>query len=389
MRLLMTLCLLTTLPAIAQATATATSTQKALPHSSLQTEVGAPTRAEREWTSSWRLQLASSTIDSVDTSAKMVRLRLDAKVKYLLSDDLRLLVAPSARLQTGSAQVPDPRMAPTNQLILNEAVLAWTPFSALVFKAGALDEGQIHAPVLLDSRPFPGARAAALWGDKEFRGGIVGEASVPTSTSLSTNQGAKEPTPDFSSVGLLLDNPDRDGFGFNVYAGAYAFRNLPSSVAADSALLGNNFTRPTPNEAIFATGFRGLEARARLNAPVYGRLSTTLFGSATQNSDAPAGMNTGWNGGGGFRYGWSRFTDVVVTGEAFRLEMDSAPASLNGEQFSGTNRNGYAFETGLSFGKRKTLVVGRYGESELIYQNSPQNREKFFLLKVETSYADF
>ncbi|MBX2986902.1 MAG: hypothetical protein KF802_03305 [Bdellovibrionaceae bacterium] len=357
----------------------------------LQTRLSAPAPAAApDWVKQWRMELSGRDFDSRETSTKLVNFRFDLQLKYRLSEDVLLKIAPAARLQSGATQSSDGRLSPENKIYFREASALWRAGSFALLKAGALDMGETHSPLLLDPRPFPAARAQISYGDGDWRLSLLAEGAVPTTVGLNTNQGEKEPTPVFQSYSLRHDWKSGPLWKGMLRAGAFAFSALPTSLANDSRLLGNTVDTVSDTESRFRERYAGVEAQGELRFPLPGPVDGRLRASHVRNTSAPDGFNQASQFAADLTWRWDTRRDLLLGAEAFRAEPDAAVASFVQDAYSGTNRAGYRVDAGIAFGKRKAArLVGGAGESQLIYQNSPQSRERFVIMKLETDYADF
>lgn len=170
--------------------------------------------------------------------------------------------------------------------------------------------------------------------------------------------------------------------------GSFIYSNLPSGTSNDSAILGNTVLRLADSESAFIYQYQGYEALASVHFPL-GRWDGDFTTSGLENTAAPAGKNAAWMTKGRIKIPWNSKLDLLAGGEAYHIESDSAVASFVDDSYLGTNRNGYAAEAGVAFGKHKIRLVGHLGESDVIVQNDPQSRDQYFVLKLESDYADF
>ncbi|MBX3041470.1 MAG: hypothetical protein KF789_12250 [Bdellovibrionaceae bacterium] len=357
--------------------------------SQLKTQVPSEGRKNSDWNGRWKFSLAGQDYDDQKTTSTLVNFRFEAMIRYYLSEDLLFKVTPMARLQSGTTQSSRGELSPENRIYFNEASATWRALSFAFLKAGALDQGESHTPLLVGSRPFPGARASLLFGDRTIRYGLVAETAIPTAVSLTTNQNEKEPTPTLSSAGLRFDWTDGDLWKFSAKAGAFEYKNLSTSIASSSFLLGNEVDAVSDTEFRFNKPYKGFEAMMKFEFPLFGSLDGSLHGEVVQNTSAPAKENLAWRAGGGLSMQWNSRLSLLLQGESFRIEPDAAVASFVDTGFSGTNRNGYRVESGIIFGKTRSKVLAGFSESNLIYVNDRQSRDRFVQIKLETGYADF
>ncbi len=341
------------------------------------------------WKARWKIGLSGSQSRSENTAAHLVDFSSDFDLKYFFDPSFYISISPSLQFQTGSTQSPDPGTQPANSVQFNEASANWKPTTWSHLLAGALDQGARHSRLLIGSRPFPGARSQLEFGEDKLLARVAAETAIPTSSSLSTNANQIEPTPSFNSAQLELEGKPSVRGHWLMGAGVFAYENLPSAMAYESSFRGNTVDRLTDTHSVFREHYRGVEGRVLADLPVIKRVSLKLNAEGLQNTAVQSGLNQAWAAGGGLGFRWDRSTDIAITGEAFRIEPDAAVASFISGDFGSTNRVGYAGELKLSFQKGRYNISTRAGESELIFVNSPQSRERFFLVRLETGYVDF
>lgn len=341
------------------------------------------------WEARWKLELAGQDYDNEQSASKLVNVRLQTTARYFLTEDLLFKISPTARLQSGATQSSQGELSPDNRVYVNEASATWRALPFTFLKAGAMDQGELHTPLVVGSRPFPGARLSFLFGDRHVRYGLVGETAIPTSVALTTNQSEKESTPTLNSVFLRFDWRGNEIWSASAKVGAFEFRNPNSAMAASGFLLGNEVDAVSDTEYRFNKDYRGLQAQFSVQFPLMGPFDGRLNAEAAQNTGAASGENQAWRAGGGVRGRWNARTDLLASGEVFRIEPDATIAGFVDSAYSGTNRNGYRFELGMAFGPRKTKVLVGFSESDLIYLNDRQSRDRFAQVKLEMGYADF
>lgn len=345
----------------------------------------APTSTAKTSPTAWKMGLSGVNAKNLEQEASLVHMRLDLRSQFSLSETLLLRLEPAANLATGSTQSYAGELRPENRVFLTEASAEWTAHEFFQTRAGALNMAPVHTRLLLGEQTFPALRLQA--GDQSWQ--LRAESAIPTSVALTTNQGDKEPLPQFQSLSLLWSNQESDGLGQEVLLGGFSYSQLPSSVANESGLKGNRVVRLTDLDVRFASSFRGWEARWRSGFALGSRWRLFARLEALRNLESTESLGQSQLASARVVYRWDRRTDLLVGAESFRLGPDSVPAAYTDTSFSGTNRVGYAVEAGLRFGARKTLLRLKGGESQVLFENPPQSRENFILMQLETAYAQF
>lgn len=343
----------------------------------------------RSWDGGWKASLSGQNYEDHQNSSALVNFRIETQFRYTLDNNLLLKVSPLARLQSGATQSSQGTLSPENKLYFREASATWRALPFAFLKAGALDQGETHTPLLLDSRPFPATRVSLLSKSSVSRFGVSAEAAVPTSVGLSTNQAEKESMPQLVSAQLRWQWTPSPLWETSIRAGVFEYRNLTTGIAADSYLLGNEADALSDTEYRFNKKYQGAEALIRSSFPLGGPLAGELALDGLQNSGAVAGENTAWRAGINIIYAWDLRTKWFGGIESFRVEPDAAVASFVDTRFSGTNRNGYAAEVGVEFGKSRSRIRAGLRESNLIYANDRQGKDRSMYIGLETGYAEF
>lgn len=350
------------------------------------TEV-APSHPSRDrFKAEWRLRLGGADIRDESQQSKTVTLRADVKSRYTLLPKLQLDFQPSISLETGQRQTTDGANESDNRLYLNQAAAHYSPTGFLRFSAGALNQRYSHAHLLVDNIAFPAVRAEMLSRLGSFRLGAAAETAIPTSTSMSTNTKDLEETPSLHSAQLkMIFAPNRKTYWKNS-VGYFVFQNLPSAVAHQSRLLGNDVLQISEAQYSFIYKFAGIEVSSEFNFEATSYLDFNGYAEYLQNLQAPAGLNQAYNVGLAGTVKTSANTKVSLGLSHFRVEPEAAVSYFNASVFE-TNRVGYSLDSYISFRKEGFKLGARFIDSQVIYLREPQSREKTLLLMLETFYA--
>jgi len=353
-----------------------------------QSRMDLPT-AEKEsrFAAEWRLRLSGSDVHDEQSQSKIVDIRAEFKARYLLSNSLQLDVQPTVRLQSGQTQSVDGADKPENKITLNQAAVHYLPVSALRFSAGALNQRHMHSEILLDRIAFPAARAEALLKTNNFKTSLALESAIPTSTSLSTNTKELEPTPSLNTVALKFNWQAAKNLYWKTTGGYFIYNNLPSSVAKQSGLLGNEVEKISDAQYAFTYKYEGYEASTEFEFPVFSALDINAGAEYVQNQKAPSEQNSAYRYYLNGEFHLSKNMDLTLGGGYFSVAPEAAVAYFNATGFE-TNRVGYSMESSLAFNKERFLIGVRYTDSEVMYSNAIQSREKTWFIKLETFYAD-
>jgi len=344
-------------------------------------------KKDQKFSADWRLRLYGVNDNDEQTQAKYVALRLDLRSKYILTSSLVLDLQPSLRLVSGTNQSIDGADTLENRFLLNQAAAHYTPVDGFRLSAGALNQRYMHSRLLIDEISFPAARAMGYFKNSAFDTGLAIESAIPTSTSLSTNTKDLEPTPSLNSAMLFFNWGDHERF-WKTRAGYFIYKDLPSAVAQQSKILGNNSVGSLSDADYFFTQkYQGIEASTEVQVPVITSLDFTAEADYLRNDQVSAEDSTAWLGGAGTIIHFSRNIDWSLKGIYFSIAPEAAVAYFNARNFE-TNRVGYGLETYLSFKKEGFKLGLEYKDAEVMFENPVQSRQRTLWIKLETFYVN-
>lgn len=336
---------------------------------------------------SWHLLLWGEDSKDQFNQSKLTLMRLDLTTSYQLTEWAKLNISPTLKSLSGHAQTQKEMDANRDSIILRNASADFTILKNTVLSAGALNQFKLHTPLLLGDRAFPAARITVNPETSAgFQAGAFVQSAVPTSASLTTNTKEFEPTPSFQSAGLMLNYQGRTVTWQN-HVNGFEYRNLSTTVATESGLLGNTVYTINSTDSAFTYNYRGLDLSTDLKIDWDSRWASHIGAFGVQNSAAPQGLNQGYLLHACIDYvANSKFTFTPIY-EFYRIEPDASVASYSSSNLE-NNRVGYGIQLKGSFSKRFSLRLGG-GEREAIYQNAAQSRERYYELGLETFDAKF
>lgn len=344
-------------------------------------------KKESKFSAEWRLRLSGSDMHDEQSQSKVVDIRAEIKAKYLLSSSLQLDIQPTLRLQSGQTQSVDGADKPENKITLNQAAAHYLPFQGFRLSAGALNQRHMHTQLLMDNLAFPAARMEGLLKYGNFKTSLAVESAIPTSTSLSTNTKELEPTPSLNSAALKLNWQASKNLYWKTTAGYFVFNNLPSAVAQQSRLLGNEVDKISDAQYVFMNKYEGIQASTEFEFPVLSALDINIGGEYLINQKATSDNNQAYRFFANSEIHLTKNMGLIIGGSYFSVAPEAAVAYFNATGFE-TNRVGYAAESALSFNKEGFLVGLKYVDAEVMFANTVQSREKTLFIKLETFYAD-
>jgi len=338
----------------------------------------------------WSLVLGAESFTSEKRDLKIGGTRLRTKLGYLLNDNMKLAIEPHFVMATGSVQSIEAADKTENKISLRKATLALRPIRPVIVSAGVLNLSQTQSLLAVDTS-FMGAQAElSLIKSAEQSLRLVPLYAIPSNSTLATQTEELEKNPGYEA--LLLNykyNCTQGSSCLSLSAGTFRYTNLPRAVAAKAALGGNTVRTLTDNRSEFIYEYRGLQAALQANADLFWILGTEIEADYVENSEAPSSLNKAYTVGGALTFALPDDQKLSLWGRSFRVEPDATVAYfLSPTSTFGTNRIGYKSEVKYDFNKEGFSIAAQYAESELIYINSAQSREKFVGLKLETHYEN-
>ncbi|RYZ70545.1 MAG: hypothetical protein EOP05_13155, partial [Proteobacteria bacterium] len=278
----------------------------------------------------WRVGLEGQNFSNEKEQARTAGLGLRGDIRYGLLPSLEMRAEAGVSLQSGYAQSRFGDNTPRSGLDLREALVQWKPVSRVTLQAGAINQSHVEAPLLVAGQPFPGVTERLLLGTKQFNVELKAEQAVPTSTQLSAKTVEAETTPTFMTEMLTARAKVTNRVTLSAHGLHYAFRSLPTTVAAASELFGNTVTPLTGKTSAFTYEFDGYGYGGGVNVLMSRTLSWNLDGQILQNTKAPASYGAGQILTSGFTIGLPGDVDLKPQAEMFYAESDVAPAFYNG-----------------------------------------------------------
>ena len=348
---------------------------------------------ESEWSrknlnASWAVSLDAKHADDEFANQKtQSSVGLKFNFGYDLTSFLNMQVNPRVTSRNGYIQAADSASAPkASSIDINEASANLHDKEWVQLSLGALNQSEQFSSLLIDSDlAFPALRLAVNVGEKaKSYAGLYAEAAVPTSSSLTTNSKDFEKTPSFTAAGLR-GKLNSQGWTLKGRASYFEYRDLPTTVATDSTVLGNtplNTPQSASNEFLYE--YRGVEGGLSTRLDVNRNLGFEVEGSAVQNQAAPSGLNQAYSAKAKMDL-WTRQLKWTPSFEYFDLQPDSVVAYYNSDAYQ-TNRVGYLAGIALQYHKM-FKVEFKGGERDVAFETATQSRERFFSLTLETLNA--
>jgi hypothetical protein len=289
-------------------------------------------------------------------------------------------------LSSGYAQTTLGDVQLKNGVFLKEAYLQFKPVNAFALQAGALDQGELEAPLLVSKRPFPGVAERLKIGNAFMSAELRAEQCVPTSSELTTKAVEAEPMPSFFTESLLLKVRPFEALELKASGTHYRYQSLPSAVAAESALYGNTLKSSEPGTERFLFEYEGFVASSGAKIHLTRTVSWGIDGQMIRNTKAEETYQNAQVLGTEFVVGLPGDVDLKPRAEMFFAESDVAPAFYNSVEYGHGNRQGWGAEVKATFRKEKFRIGARYVASDLINPSLEQSRQAYFIVRFESLY---
>jgi hypothetical protein len=334
----------------------------------------------------WRTILSATDWKNQDEHAQTSGVMLDGVVQRSFGDSLKFKSEFFAKASSGYSMTRYGEVKPSKGIGIVDGYVQFSPIQQLKFQAGILDQGNVNAPMLLDSDPFPAVSEAIKIG-KEYSVEISAEQAIATTSSLDTKATGNEPTPGFFVEKLKLAiEPKNAVVSGNVFGGLWSFQNLPSNMAGDSDILGNTIVKIN-GKPQYKYQFEGWLAGAEGKIVFSRYVSLDLMGEMTQNTQAPETYKNSQYAGTALTIKLPRDINLSPGGGIFYAESDSGPGYFDTTELGHNNRTGYTGSLGLTFKRQGFKIAANYMDADVINATALQSHQQLLLLSFETLYA--
>ena len=361
--------------------------------SSVLKDAASPPEAEpRRWSGEWNLELGGGDYTEGKDEGVLTYFYLRSKFDYRFNTWMHALVSPRLDLYASRVQQRNEEgdaAGSSTRIRFSDAYLSVQPLEALEFRAGAIGQYYLSSAMLVSGRrAFPGAEELVTAQLGPVRAQLIAQQVVPTSNTLNTERTEKESLPMFQTQSLSLKSGYEDWLEGGAFGGHFEWRELPSKVAFESALLGNNVVGEVAPGSRFLYDFNGYfwGAEILVGPKAWAHLIIQYEGINNVRAPSNAGRGEMWGIGPHINFG-----DVALELRYRRyfVESDATVASYNFYRLGNTNRIGDNFELKLDFRKQKFSIVGDWYNARTINNNPNQFTMNAIYLGVETHYAPF
>lgn len=348
-------------------------------------------QGQRYW-GSWSLGLNARAMSDLTDSETYASARLNLLGGAKLLPSLELLGDVSVAGASGFSQSRFGNDSLGSGININEALVSVNREGVLSLDAGIVNQRFLGSGLLVSDLPFPGLRQS-LKGDWEIVDtkvelGLKAQQAIPTSRTLDNQKRSeKEGTPTFMTQTAYADVEFTKNTSVKASFSRYQFKELPSSVAFESRLLGNTVPFSQASQSRFLFDYQGslytLNARQKLISGL------TLYGGAEllENDEAPSAYNRGFLTKIGAVWSFLDHELDVSVANYFN-ESDSSPAFYNSSRLGHNNMKGQAYAAAFTY-EELFRVRLQYSDADVISPNLVNTRRQNLSVALETLYVDF
>ena len=293
----------------------------------------------------WRLLTQARRYDRVTDSSTIFNTTMGGVLQYKFYNELRFYGAFNAVFQVGHAQSRFGDLSPRTGLFLSDSYFLISPFAKksgdfFTIEVGALNQSRtMRNKVLISGSAFPGVSEILMFSLGNFVNlTLRAQQMIPFSQVESAALSEREDTPYFLSESIKL-SWDTKNFRASAMGGLFRYSELPSAVAQQSRILGNDVIGGQ-NNAEFVYDFNGWFANFVLSTYLSDKFLLQLRGFLVENQGAPQTLNRGQEFFGSLRF----LGKTVWVGPyfgVFSLEPEISPAFYNASFFGNNNRDGW------------------------------------------------
>jgi hypothetical protein len=341
-------------------------------------------------TGSWSAWIAAYQFQDETSKKSISELNVQINAEYQANSYLRISLWPAFSSETGNAQNRNQEEANSSAFSVKQAaVFAGTENVEAGF--GALNQRPAVGRLLIKNTAFPAVSLKLQTNStatQVVQVGVSGEAAIPTSVNLATENQTFEKTPTFSNAKVFL-KLQSDMIEGGLSAGYWEYKNLPSSVAKKSSANGNTIDSlsNTADLSAFAYQYKGYFANADTTLHLSNYFDTGITANYVRNNSAPNKLNQGYR----LRsFATINFSDEFSSGpyyEFYRIEPDTVVAAYGTDSLM-PNTTGYKAGLELKFSKSFTLAFSG-GEQIALYESPTQTRQRVYEISLETVDVSF
>lgn len=343
----------------------------------------------RPWLGEWKLEVGGGNFDEGKDEGLVTYVELTTHFNYRFTSWMHLVAAPSLELTASRVQSRSlDNDLGGNRIRFRDLYLSLAPVRFFELRAGAIGQHFLGMPMLVSRRAFPGF-AEFLKG--EYAGvhaTLAAQQVVPTSYTMGSERADKEPLPSFQTQSLTIKGARKDWLSTTATAGHFTWAYVPSKVAFESALTGNNVQGEVAPGAQFLYGFDGYFWGTEVGLGPSRYMQMILEYQGINNSASPSHAGRAELVGIGPRFLVSG-VEVDLRYRRYFVESDATVSSYNYYRLGHTNRIGDWVKLNVDFKAQKFSVFAQWFNARTINDSSTQFTMNNIFVGVETHYVEF
>jgi hypothetical protein len=289
-----------------------------------------------------RLSLYGKGVDETYNRGERFGTELEATLRHNFLPSLDLLGRIRFTAELGSAQAAfTQEYAPRQTIELREARLRWQPLPFLDFKAGAIDQDDWGAKILLDGQAFPGVREVVRVPVGDFYVEVGAEQAIANTPMVTFGSPVPRPGYPYFFMERAEVGFQRGDIAAEVHVGHFAFDRLPAGAAYNSRFLGNSVVGDSQQTAAFVHDFSGFLGGFSAKARATSWLQPKVVFAALVNQGAPWARGTSYLASLENRI---EFNDTFILAPQFlifSMGEDASPALYTSGDWGHNNHRGF------------------------------------------------
>lgn len=306
-----------------------------------------------------------------EQEASLVLFGFNPEIKFKL--DPKFYIDANVSLNLLSSRIQLRYLSQNDQnFFLNELSMNYAPSENFKISVGAINQNHLDSPYLVSNLSFPGVLASAHIKTDNVKFGYKGQRLIPTSMSFDTDRTEKEALPIFQTHGLFADYKVNNNFEVGGQVNYFNFADLPSVVAFESQIMGNDVTGIEIGDSRFTEQFSGFSNSFYAKGMFSKDFGAQLNISVVENENTLDGDNRAQFVESGLIFKFNSF-DLIPSYAQFYAEPNVTPGFYNTRMLGNNNREGVRYSLRTNFKKIKLNVIASYINAKVLNQSIYQD----------------
>ena len=306
-----------------------------------------------------------------EQEASLVLFGFNPELKFKL--DPKFYIDANVSLNLLSSRIQIRYLSQNDQnFFLNELSMNYEPIENIKVSVGAINQNHLDSPFLVSNLSFPGIMGIAQVKTEALKFGYKGQRLIPTSTSFDTDRTEKEALPLFQTQGLFADYKVHNNFEVGGQVNYFSFSELPSVVAFESQIMGNDVTGIEIGDSTFTEEFSGYSQSYYAKGMFTKNIGAQLNISVVENENTLDGDNRSQFVETGMTFKFKNF-DLIPSYAQFYAEPNVSPAFYNTRMLGNNNREGVRYSLRTNFKTINLNVIASYINAKVLNQSIYQD----------------